>query len=264
MRRREFIALVGGATAAWPLAVRAQQAMPVIGYLGTRSLESDAHLVAMVRQGLAEAGFVEGQNLQIEYRFAGGRTNPLSAMAADLVGRRVTVIVASAGPAMRAAKEATTTIPIVFSLAEDPVNSGVVASLNHPGGNLTGVTTFASELGTKQFGLLQELVPAPAVIGYLLDTTTSASASEAKSVETAARAFGRQSATFKVHDERDIDAAFMSVVKQRIGGIVVSSGAFFGIRLNQIVVLANHYAIPTLYPSEASPQTDEACILRVT
>jgi putative ABC transport system substrate-binding protein len=248
MRRREFIALVGGATAAWPLAVRAQQAMPVIGYLGTRSLESDAHLVAMVRQGLAEAGFVEGQNLQIEYRFAGGRTNPLSAMAADLVGRRVTVIVASAGPAMRAAKEATTTIPIVFSLAEDPVNSGVVASLNHPGGNLTGVTTFASELGTKQFGLLQELVPAPAVIGYLLDTTTSASASEAKSVETAARAFGRQSATFKVHDERDIDAAFMSVVKQRIGGIVVSSGAFFGIRLNQIVVLANHYAIPTLYP----------------
>jgi putative ABC transport system substrate-binding protein len=149
---------------------------------------------------------------------------------------------------MRAAKEATTTIPIVFSMAEDPVNSGVVASLNHPGGNLTGVTTFASELGTKQFGLLQELVPAPAVIGYLLDTTTSASASEAKSIETAARAFGRQSVTFKVHDERDIDAAFMSVVEQRIGGIVVSSGALFGIRLNQIVVLANHYAIPTLYP----------------
>jgi len=129
MRRRNFIALLGGAATAWPLAAGAQQAMPVIGYLGTRSLESDAHLVAMVRQGLAEAGFVEGQNLRVEYRFAGGQTNPLSAMAADLVGRRVTVIVASAGPAMRAAKEATTTIPIVFSMAEDPVNSGVSQAL---------------------------------------------------------------------------------------------------------------------------------------
>jgi len=244
IRRRDFITLLGGA-AAWPVAARAQQALPVVGYLTTRSRESDAEFVAAVRRGLGDAGFVEGRNVAIEFRWADNNDSQLPSLAADLVRRGVTVIVAATTPATQAAKQATTAIPIVFGTGTDPIGMGFVASLNRPGGNLTGVTTFASQLGTKQFGLLQELVPAPANIGYLHDPRDRFGQSEAVSM--AARAFDRMLITFSAGTEREIDAAFVSFAERRIGGILVNPSTYFSSRLHQIVVLANHYVLPAVY-----------------
>jgi putative ABC transport system substrate-binding protein len=247
MKRRDFIAGLGGA-AVWPLAARAQQsAMPVIGYLAARSREMDLPLLAAFRQSLAASGFVEGQNLRIEYRFADGRTDRLDAMAVDLVHQHVGLIAASTVQAAQAAKNATTEIPIVFSIGNDPVTAGIVTSLSRPTGNLTGVTTFLSELGTKQFGLIHEIVPAPAVLGYLQDTRTFASYPQL-SVQSAARALDRKLVILDVSSETNIDAAFMTAAQQQIGGLLVSAGIFLQIRLHQIVTLANHYKIPTVYP----------------
>jgi putative ABC transport system substrate-binding protein len=244
IRRRKFIALIGGA-AAWSMVARAQQAMPVIGYLATRSLESDADLVAAFRQSLAETGFVEGQNLRIEYRFAQGLTNRLPRMAADLVAQHVAAIVATAAPAARAAKEATTTIPVVFSTGSDPISDGLIASFNHPGGNLTGATTLSSELGTKQFELLQELIPAPAVIGYLHDPFGAES--QLKDMEKAVAHVGHEWIMIEARTEREIDAGFMKLVERRVGGLLVGASAVFTTWRKQIVVLANHYSIPSVY-----------------
>jgi putative ABC transport system substrate-binding protein len=246
MRRRDFITLLGGAAAAWPLAARAQQpAPPVVGYLTSRSRESDAEFVAAVRKGLGDAGFVEGRNVAIDFRWADNNDSQFPSLAADLVRRGVTVIIAATTPAAQAAKQATAAIPIVFGTGADPIGMGFVASLNRPGGNLTGITTFASQLGTKQFGLLQELVPLPAVVGYLQDPRGRFGQSEA--ISTAARAFDRMLITFSAGIEREIDAAFVSFADRRIGGILVDASTYFTSRLHQIVVLANHYVLPALY-----------------
>jgi putative ABC transport system substrate-binding protein len=246
--RRDFITLLGGA-AAWPLAARGQQAMPVIGYLAARSLETDSNFLAAFRQGLAGSGFVEGQNVRIEYRFADAQSDRLAAMAADLVGRHVAVIVASTAQAAQAAKNATTVIPIVFGIGFDPVTSGFVTSLSHPSSNLTGVTTFAGELGTKQFGLMHEIGPGPAVIAYLHDARGLPPGDPQKlAVQSAAHALGRELLILNANDEWDIDAAFRDLGRQQIGGLLVSNGVFFGTRLHQLVALANHYRFPTVYP----------------
>jgi putative ABC transport system substrate-binding protein len=201
--------------------------------------------VAAVRRGLGDAGFVEGRNVAIEFRWADNNDSQLPGLAADLVRRGVTVIVAATTPAAQAAKQATTAIPIVFGTGADPIGMGFVASLNRPGGNLTGITTFASQLGTKQFGLLQELVPLPAIVGYLQDPRGRFGQSEA--ISTAARAFDRMLITFSAGTEREIDAAFVSFADRRIGGILVDPSTYFTSRLHQIVVLANHYVLPALY-----------------
>jgi putative ABC transport system substrate-binding protein len=246
IRRRAFITILGGA-AAWPPVARGQQAMPVIGYLALRSPEMDLNFLAAFRQSLAGLGFIEGQNVRIEYRIADGEINKLPAMATDLVNQHVAVIAASTGQAALAAKAATTSIPIVFSIGNDPVAGGFVTSLSHPSGNLTGVTTFASELGTKQFGLLHEIVPAPAVIGYLNNTVTPIPGDpQMLAVQSAARAFKRELVILNVTNEMDIDALFRSLGQQRISGLLVSSSAVF--QLHQVVVLANHYKIPAVYP----------------
>jgi putative ABC transport system substrate-binding protein len=246
IRRRDFITLLGGA-AAWPVAARAQQTvMPMVGYLAGRSQEADLHLVTAFRQSLAGLGFIEGQNVRIEYRFADGSKEKLATMAADLVGQRVAVIAASTAQAAQAAKNATGTIPIVFSIGADPVTGGFVTSLSRPSGNLTGVTTFAAELGTKQFGLVDEIVPAPAVIGYLHDRTTNDPHMAA--VQSAARLLNRKLIVQDASSAMDIDAAFLSFGQQRIGALLVANGIVFGTQLHEIVVLANHYKIPTVHP----------------
>jgi len=192
MRRREFITLFGGAAAAWPLAARAQQrSVPVIGYLGIRSAAFDSEFVAAFRQGLSENGFVVGQNVQIEFRFADGQSDRVPAMAAELVGRRVALIVAAGGLAAPAAKAATTTIPIVFSTGGDPVRLGLIASFNRPGGNLTGGTTLVRELEAKRFGLLRDLPPNVTTVGYLVDPQETDADYQISTVQEAARASGR-------------------------------------------------------------------------
>jgi putative tryptophan/tyrosine transport system substrate-binding protein len=245
MRRREFIAGLGSA-AGWPAATRAQQQTPVIGYLAARSLEADRHLLAAFRESLAGLGFIEGQNVRIDYRFADGQRDKLDAMAMDLVNRGVTLIAASTLGAAQAAKNATTVIPIVFSIGNDPVTSGMVTSLSHPSSNRTGVTTFASEAGSKQYGLVHELVPAPAVIGFLYDS--KGLPFEGEAFQSAARSLNRELVILNANSEAAIDAVFLDLGRQhRIGGLLVSSGVFLATRLNQIVVLANHYKIPAVY-----------------
>jgi putative ABC transport system substrate-binding protein len=245
MKRREFIGVLGGA-AAWPLAARAQQT-PLIGYLAARSLDADMQLLAAFRQSLAGLGFIEDQNARIVYRFADGQVDKLAAMAKDLVNQRVALIAASTAQAAEAAKNATTVIPIVFSIGADPVTSGFVTSLSHPSGNLTGVTTFAGEMGSKQFGLVHEIVPAPAVIGYLTDGFGIRD-TELQAVQSAARSLNRELVILNASSEAGIDAAFLGLAQHRIGGLLLSSGVFLQTRLNQIVVLANHYKIPAVYP----------------
>jgi putative ABC transport system substrate-binding protein len=246
MERREFISLLGGAVAL-PIAAQGQQpTLPAIGYLAARSRETDLPLLAVFRQSLAGSGFVEGQNVRIEYRFADGRTDRLDAMAVNLVNQHVGLIVASTSQAAQAAKNATTEIPIVFSMGSDPVTSGFVTSLSRPTGNLTGVTTFAGELGAKQFGLLHEIVPAPAVLGFLHDTSGLTDVPQL-SVQSAASALGRKLVILDVSSETDIDAAFVSGAQQQIGGLLVFTGVFFQTRIHQIITLANHYKIPTVY-----------------
>ena len=250
MRRREFIALFGGAAVAWPLPAGAQQpAMPVIGFLRSTSLEDSAAVVAAFRQGLSETGFVEGQNVAIEYRWAEGHYDRLPTMAADLVRRQVAVIVSTGGSnAALAAKAATTTIPIVFVMGDDPVKSGLVASLNRPGGNVTGATLVTVALGAKRLELLHDLVPTAATIGFLVNPTSSGADRAASDMQAAARAMGLSLQVLKASTETDIDTAFATVVQRRIGAVVVGTDAFFGrARFDQLIALATRHAIPTIY-----------------
>src|SRR5215813_8963740 len=213
MRRREFITLVGGAAAAWPLGARAQQpAMPVIGFIRTTLAAGSAHLVAAFRQGLSEAGFVEGQNVAVEYRWADDQDNRIPGMAAELVRRQVAVIVAN-GIAVPAVKAATATIPIVFSAGFDPVRTGLVASLSRPGGNATGVIFTTTDLATKQLGLLHELAPKAAIIAVLGDPNQPELEFELREIESAVRAIGRQTLIVKAASERELNAAFATVVQ---------------------------------------------------
>ncbi len=228
MRRREFIGLLGAA-AAWPLAARAQQpAIPVIGFLATRASGDDPQLLTAFRRGLQEAGYIEGQNVAIEYRFAENRYDRLPALAADLVGRPVSLIVAN-GPAAQAAKAATATIPIVFTAGFDPVGVGLVASLNRPGGNITGVSILDVELGPKRLELLHQLVPTVTNIAVLVNPSDAARAeTTVKELQTAAHTLGLRLHTLNASTDRDFDAVFASLAQLQAGGLVIGGEPFFG------------------------------------
>ena len=250
MRRRQFIKLLGGMATALPLAARAQQpVMPVVGFLSTRSAATDAGILVALRQGLSESGFVEGRNLAIEYRYAEGQIDRLPSLAADLVRRQVTVIVATGGVyGATAAKAATANIPIVFTTAGDPVKEGLVQSLNRPGNNLTGVTTSFAEAGAKRLELLREIVPKATAIGLLVNPSdTINSSSEADGVRAAARLSGQPIEVLQASTEREIDAVFATLINARLDGLLIAPDAFFGTQVSQLVTLAARHAIPTLY-----------------
>ena len=229
MKRRDFITFLGGTAASWPFAARAQQAtMPVVGFLTSRGPDDTPHLLAAVRQGLKDTGFAEGQNVRIEYHFAGNKIEQLPALAADLVHRQVTAIVATGNAAALAAKAATTTIPIVFLVGSDPVAVGLVPSLARPGGNLTGVTNLTAEVAPKRLELLHELVPTATVMALLVDPTDPAPAeSVSHALQAAARSFGLELHVLTASTERDFDAVFAKVIQLRAGGLVIGSHAFF-------------------------------------
>ena len=249
MRRRELITVLGSAAALWPLALRAQQkAMPVIGYLSGVSPGPLAPFVAAFRQGLSETGYIEGQNLTIEYRWAEGHFDRLPALAADLVGRKVDLIVTSGGElSALAAKRATSTIPIVFNSGGDPVAAGLVASLARPGGNLTGVSIQVGELMPKRLELLSELVPQAKVIALLANPYNSSFERMTRDVQQAARAKGVQLQVLKAGNENEIDAAFATLVQLHIGPLLVGADPFFNSRREQLVALASRHAVPAIY-----------------
>jgi putative tryptophan/tyrosine transport system substrate-binding protein len=240
MRRREFISLLCGAVAAWPLTADAQrQAMVVVGFLTARSPGEADHLISAFRQGLEEAGYVEGGNIQVEYRWAEGRNSRLPALARDLVRRRVAVIAATGTPPTLAAKAATDTIPIVFSVAVDPVKIGLVASLSRPGRNATGVAQFSDVLATKHLELLTDLVPSATVIGFLVDPNYPDTEARSRNVEQAGILLGRRVVTLNASDEREIDKAFMALIQQQIRGLLVDNVALLNSHRDQIVTLAH-------------------------
>jgi putative ABC transport system substrate-binding protein len=249
VKRREFITLIGGAAAAWPLAARAEQPMmPVIGFLGGGAPDAFAHVVGAFRQGLYETGFAEGQNVTIEYRWAEGQYDRLPELVAELVGRPVVVIVATGGDVgVRAAKNATTTIPIVFTSGSDPVAAGFVSSLNRPGGNVTGVSLFVSVLEVKKLDLLRELVPTAAVIGFLLNPNNPRADVDTADMQAAARALGKQLLILKAGSENDLDAVLTNLAQQRVDALVVHTEPFFLSRRDHLVELAARHSIPTIY-----------------
>jgi putative ABC transport system substrate-binding protein len=248
MKRREFITLLGGAAVAGPLVARAQQpAMPVIGFLRSAPLASATELVTAFREGLNEAGFVEGQNVAIERRSAEGQPDRLPALVADLIRRPVAVVVGD-GVAMLAAKAATTTIPIVFAAAGDPVGEGLVASLSWPSGNVTGVHFFSGVLGAKRLELLRQLVPKATTIAMLVYPNTSTTEAERKDVQAAAQAMGQQLIVVNASSDRDIDAAFATFVQRGAGALLVGSSTFMTAHREQVVGLAARHALPASYP----------------
>jgi putative ABC transport system substrate-binding protein len=250
MRRREFITLVGGAAAAWPLAARAQQAaMPVIGFLHPGSAEANASLIAAFRKGLGETGYAEGRNVAIEFRWAHGDNSRLAELAADLARRQVAVIVTAIGTATAlAAKAATSTIPIVFSAGTDPVKAGIVPSLSRPGGNVTGVNYMASELGAKRLGLLLEMAPRAAHIALLVNPTNPVSAeSTIKDVSAAASASGQPIDLFKAGTNREIEAAFAALVQNRADALIVGADPLFIDRRVHLATLATRHLLPAVY-----------------
>jgi putative ABC transport system substrate-binding protein len=249
MRRRDFIIFLAGAMAAWPLAARAQQkAMPVIGVLSAGPSGPFSPLMAAFLQGLSEAGYVEGQNVTIEYRFAEGHYDRLPALAADLVGRKVDLIMAGNPPAALAAKSATSTIPIVFRHGGDPVRDGLVASLARPGGNLTGVSQLGDDgLTAKRLELLSELVPRAGVIALLVNPNSSAAERQIQDVQQAARAKGAQLSILKASTETEIDAAFASIIEMAAGALVIPGDPFLSSRREKLVALASRHAVPSIY-----------------
>jgi putative ABC transport system substrate-binding protein len=253
MRRRDFFTLIGGAAAGWPLAARAQQSVPVIGLLNGVSLDSFAERIAAFRQGLKESGFIEGQNLIIEYRAADGRYEQLPALAAELVRRRVALIVAiGSSMSARAAKAATTDIPIVFALGADPVGIGLVSSMSRPIGNLTGVTNFATMLAAKRLELLCEIKPDATVIAYIVNSRNLVSEADARDIVSAARAIGREIVVFPVGTEQEIDAAMTTVAEQKISAVIFQGDALFANQAHQIVKLAERHAIPAMHATRES------------
>jgi putative ABC transport system substrate-binding protein len=249
MRRRKFITLLGGAAAAWPLAANAQQpAMPVIGFLNGQSPGGWAPLVAAFRRGLNAAGYIEGQNVVVQYRWAEGQPDRLPALAADLVQRQVSVIVATGGnnPGI-AAKAATASIPIVFMSNDDPRKHGLVASLNRPGGNVTGVSWFSAELGSKRLALLHELVPGARVVALLVNPNNAEAARQPAELQEAARSIGLRLVILNATAAGDIDTAFATMVQDGVGALVVAGDSFLLNRREQIIALAARHAVPTIY-----------------
>jgi putative ABC transport system substrate-binding protein len=247
MRRRDFIMLVGGAVAAWPFAARAQQpTMPVVGFLRSATLADVPHWVAAFRQGLKEAGFVEGQNVAIEFRSADNQLDRLPALVADLIRQPVAVIVGNTDAAL-AAKAATTTVPIVFASGSDPVRDGLVASLNRPGGNVTGLVYFAAVLGAKRLELLRQLVPRATTIAVLVNPNTPLTEAERKDVQAAAQAIGQQLIIFDISSDRDIETAFAAFVQRGAGALLVGTGGFLNSNRERIAAVANRHALPASY-----------------
>ena len=247
MKRRDFITLVGGAAVAWPLAARAQQpAMPVIGFLQTGPASATAHMGAALHRGLKEAGYVEGQNVEVVYRYADGQYNRLPTLVADLINWQVALIGAFGPPAAQAAKAATTTIPIVFT-SIDPVKFGLVASLNRPGGNATGVHVVNIDLEGKRLELLSEMVPASAPVAVLINPHGEHPEQQAKDLQAAAPRIGRQILILNAISERDIDTAFRTLIERRAGGLLVTGDPFFNHRREQLVALAAYHSLPAIY-----------------
>jgi len=247
-RRRQFLTLLGSAVAAWPLAARAQQSMPVIGFMSARSPEDSVHLLEAFRRGLKEGGFVEGQNVVIEFRWARGEYDRLPEMAADLVSRRVSVLTAVGGdPSPRAAKRATSTIPIVFGIGGDPVRDGLVESFNRPGGNVTGVTLMTNLMESKRFGLLRDLVPDAQLVGALLNPSFAPSARQSQQIEEAARSIGQRLIVAKASTDEELDAAFTALVRERADALLVAADPYFDTRRDRIVGFAQRQRLPAIY-----------------
>src|SRR5712692_7366000 len=249
MRRRDFVRLFGGAAAAWPLIARAQQsATRTIGYLSPRSSGVEADLLAAFRKGLSEAGYVENTNLAIEYRWAEGQYDRLPSLAADLTRRRVAVIATSGGPQpARAARAAAPTIPIVFLSGSDPVQDGLVSSLNRPGGNVTGISVFTTSLGPKRLEILRELVPKGGAIAFLVNPSSQIAEVQVKEIQEAARAIGQQIYVLNASTESEIDRAFAILVQRKASGLLMSADTFFQVQREQLVALASRHAVPTMY-----------------
>jgi putative tryptophan/tyrosine transport system substrate-binding protein len=252
--RRAFVTLLGGAAAAWPLAARAQQAaIPVIGFLDAASLETEVRGLAEFRKGLSEIGYVEGQNVMIVYRSAEGQADRLPALAADMVQRRVAVIVTVANNAAVAAKATTTTIPIVFTVGGDPIKMGLVDSLNRPGGNITGVSFLSSDIIAKMLEALHELMPKAARIAALVNPTNQNAAADTKEAEAAARTLGLELQVLNASNGREIDDAFALLVERRAAALLIEGDPFFIGRMKQLVVLTARHAIPAIYQGRDFP-----------
>jgi putative ABC transport system substrate-binding protein len=248
LKRRKFLTLLGGAVA-WPLAARAQQSpMPVIGYLSTRSPETDVPMLAAIRRGLSETGYVEGKNVAIEYRWGRGQYGRMQVLAEELVDRPVAVIITAGGePAALAAKSATAKIPLVVNMAEDPVRMGFVASLNRPGGNITGVTSLLGAQGAKQLGLLRELVPQASIMGMLVDPSMPWTESLTTETQSAARAVGQRLVVVGASSESEIDATVATLVQQRASALLVAASPFFFTRAEYLIGLMARHALPAVY-----------------
>lgn len=249
MRRRDFIGLVGGLAGAWPLAVRPQQpAMPVVGFMSGRSAEDSARIAAAFRQGLADAGFIEGQSVKIEYRWANGDYNKLPALAADLVDRKVAVLVGVGGDVSAAvAAKAAKTIPVVFGMGSDPVKAGLVASFSRPGGNITGYTLWTNEMESKRLGLLRELVPRVPLVGVLVNPSFPPTEQELLDLEPAANAVNQRLFVARANDDTELDSALASFAEQHTGALLVTASPFFDTRLQRIVGFAAQKRLPAIY-----------------
>ena len=249
MKRREFITLLGGTAVAWPLVARAQRpGMPVIGLLGSATASEWTPYVSAFHQGLRDAGYVEDRNVAIEARWANGQYDRLPAMAAELVQRHVTVIVAFSTPAAHAAKAATATIPIVFTTTSDPVQIGFVASLNRPGGNITGVTIRSVEVGAKLLELLHEAVSTAKIMALLVNPTNPQTETLSGNLQVAARTFGLQLHILNASTERDFDTVFATLGQLRVGGLIIGSDVFFTTSIGQLAALTIRHAVPAIFP----------------
>jgi putative tryptophan/tyrosine transport system substrate-binding protein len=249
MRRREFITLLGGAAALWPIRARAQ--MPVVGFVNSASAQAQVVVVAAYRRGLEESGFIEGKSVLIEPRWANGQYNLLPELIGDLIKLKVAVIMAGGPPAAIAAKKATSTIPVVFTSGDDPVQTGLVSSINRPGGNVTGIYNFFSDVETKKLGLLRELVPNAALIATLVNPTFPTTINQTQELHKAADKLGQRIQIINASSEPEIDAAFASAKRLQAGAMLVAADPFFASRRDQIVSLATNYAIPAVYDQRA-------------
>jgi putative ABC transport system substrate-binding protein len=246
IKRRQFIGLVGGA-AAWPLAATAQQSLPVLGFLNLRSAQGSTEVVSSFVQGLTEAGFDDGRNVAIEYRWAEGRSERIAGFASEFVKRQVSAISVFGTAAIRAAKQATSTIPIVFLTGDDPVEAGLVASFNRPGGNLTGVTFVSATLAAKRLGLLREVVPNAETIALLVDPRSPESQAQSRDAQDTARALGQRLLVVEASSDAEFDAALAGLKAQRVGAMLVSGSPFFASRINRLVALAERHAVPAMF-----------------